>query len=272
MGMEPKQIFWTGREKEDATFLFAELPSEAEREILEAVAFLREKGKDSSTYDIGEAGPMTHTKVFGQRLRHMMVHDTGAILTKLPIEAFRESAADEDDFEERAKLAYFLLCSATGQPEGSTRGRLFDVKSSKGLSSKQDNVLFSVVDTECDWHTDGASADRFIDTVGLLCGAAPQRPHVGASGFQELLSHLPRQQRGPLRRHPHAFPLHALLDRFRTRKSTTSSVPANAYRFRLARPGDVHCLLFQPCDGTRRGCHRQQPRDCSRSGGVQGFS
>jgi len=167
--MEPKQIFWTGREKEDATFLFAELPSEAEREILEAVAFLREKGKDSSTYDIGEAGPMTHTKVFGQRLRHMMVHDTGAILTKLPIEAFRESAADEDDFEERAKLAYFLLCSATGQPEGSTRGRLFDVKSSKGLSSKQDNVLFSVVDTECDWHTDGASADRFIDTVGLLC-------------------------------------------------------------------------------------------------------
>jgi len=41
------------------------------------------------------------------------------------------------------------------------------VKNAK-LDVKQDNVLFSVSNTEAGWHTDGASRDRVYDVVSLL--------------------------------------------------------------------------------------------------------
>ena len=37
------------------------------------------------------------------------------------------------------------------------------------MSKTNDNVLFSVSDTEAGWHTDGASKDRVYDVVALLC-------------------------------------------------------------------------------------------------------
>lgn len=37
------------------------------------------------------------------------------------------------------------------------------------MDKKNDNVLFSVSDTEAGWHTDGASKDRVYDVVGLMC-------------------------------------------------------------------------------------------------------
>jgi hypothetical protein len=37
------------------------------------------------------------------------------------------------------------------------------------MSKSNDNVLFSVSDTEAGWHTDGASKDRVYDVVSLLC-------------------------------------------------------------------------------------------------------
>lgn len=35
--------------------------------------------------------------------------------------------------------------------------------------TNNDNVLFSVSDSEAGWHTDGASKDRVYDVVGLMC-------------------------------------------------------------------------------------------------------
>jgi len=85
-----------------------------------------------------------------------------------------------------SKIAYYLICEHIGTVDGSARGKLFDVKSdvnargklfdvkakSAGIDAadkKNDNVLFSVSDTEAGWHTDGASKDTVYDVVGLLC-------------------------------------------------------------------------------------------------------
>jgi hypothetical protein len=71
------------------------------------------------------------------------------------------------------------------------------VKAAPGLSTKQDNVLFSVTDGEATWHTDGTSVDRVIDVVALLCiRPAAQGGEFGVSNacnafadIQALLPH-----------------------------------------------------------------------------------
>ena len=64
-----------------------------------------------------------------------------------------------------------------GKVDGSARGALFDVrnKSNEHHDRKEstgqvgDNILFSEVDTESGWHTDGASKNNVYDVIGLMC-------------------------------------------------------------------------------------------------------
>lgn len=63
-----------------------------------------------------------------------------------------------------------VLCS--GAIDGSARGVLFDVmnQADKSVDSVvKDNALFSEVDTESGWHTDGASKLKVYDVISLMC-------------------------------------------------------------------------------------------------------
>mmetsp|Transcript_6918 Transcript_6918/g.10535 ORF Transcript_6918/g.10535 Transcript_6918/m.10535 type:complete len:257 (+) Transcript_6918:17-787(+) len=73
---------------------------------------------------------------------------------------------------ECSRISYYILSSFIGKVDGGARGKLFDVKDANinALDKvKGDNVLFSVSNSECSWHTDGASIDRVYDIVGLMC-------------------------------------------------------------------------------------------------------
>merc|ERR1712127_791609 len=74
----------------------------------------------------------------------------------------------EADFMNKVKLAYYIISSLIGKVDEGARGRLFDVRD-RGLDTTADNVLLSVSQSSAPYHTDGASADRAYDAVGLLC-------------------------------------------------------------------------------------------------------
>ena len=71
-----------------------------------------------------------------------------------------------------SKVFFISPVSFLGKVDEGARGRIFDVKNTNLNALDKingDNVLFSVSDTECSWHTDGASIDRVYDIVGLMC-------------------------------------------------------------------------------------------------------
>ena len=147
------------------------------------------------------------TKHFAEAVRSRLLHETGAVLVKgLDMNALG-GVEQLDMMTQSSKIAYFILAEHIGIVDATARGKLFDVKrcvlranelqlyslgashlvlcishhfplvslplpfsaNIDAMSKSNDNVLFSVSDTEAGWHTDGASKDRVYDVVSLLC-------------------------------------------------------------------------------------------------------
>lgn len=146
------------------------------------------------------------TKHFAEAVRSRLLHETGAVIVKgLDMNALG-GVEQLDMMTQCSKIAYFILAEHIGIVDATARGKLFDVKrcvlranelklyshaphlvlcishhfppvslpllfsaNIDAMSKLNDNVLFSVSDTEAGWHTDGASKDRVYDVVSLLC-------------------------------------------------------------------------------------------------------
>lgn len=173
----PKALYWNNTTKQHfEKFLTVEVPEEVNEQVVNATLECYEKGILVDDIVLGTHVDMekcSHLKQYGSYLRKRLLHETGAIvLTGLDVNAL--AGGDENNLEqltECCKIAYYLISSHIGQVDEGVRGRLFNVKSANinATDKKKDNVLFSVSDSECDWHTDGASKDRVYDVVGLMC-------------------------------------------------------------------------------------------------------
>ena len=173
----PKALYWNNTTKKHFDkFATVEVPPEVNKEVVDATLKCYERGLLVDDIVLGTHVDMEmcgNLKVYGGYLRKRLLHQTGAIvLTGLNMNAL--AGGDENNLvqlTECSRIAYYLISSHIGHVDEGARGRLFDVKSANidAMDKKKDNVLFSVSDTECDWHTDGASKDRVYDVVGLMC-------------------------------------------------------------------------------------------------------
>jgi len=171
MGRIPKAITWYPFEKSNAhRRLSVIMPDVVSEELIDFIRLAYARGVTEETYvpTSNDFNCLKNVASFASGIRSRILEQTGAVhvigldLTKLSINM------DDDGNTERAKFAFFILSSFIGRVDGNARGLLFDVKDN-GLNTNGDNVLFSVSRESAPYHTDGASADRAYDAVGLLC-------------------------------------------------------------------------------------------------------
>jgi hypothetical protein len=170
----PRKINWSKTlTKNIDKSIIVHLPSDVNIELVFAALSSYNMGIDIDKLDIGrdvlQRTPLNATIEFAKVVRRKLVNDTGAALIKgLNIDAFG-AVAEIEKTTHCSKLAFLIFCECLGTVDSTARGKLFDVKSANIDSTKTDNVLFSVSNTEAGWHTDGASIDRVYDVVSLLC-------------------------------------------------------------------------------------------------------
>lgn len=170
----PKKILWYPYEIKNPTQLLEmSIPLEVENQLTTVVNRLADQGFtaenfDWSTTEILLTDELNLVHKFGVSIRSKLLDETGAALVrKLNLNNFQQEGNSYDDMANRAKLAYYILCCFIGDVDNSARGRLFDVRDSK-FNVLNDNVLFSVSNSEAGWHTDGASREHVYDVVSLL--------------------------------------------------------------------------------------------------------
>ena len=167
----PPAIRWSSFEKSLAPkILPVTMPSEVSDELIKHAIAIYDGGMTEDTWEptVEDAHQLALVAEFASNIRARLVNQVGAVhITGLNMSNL-ENGASEAGAAGRAKLAYYILSSLIGKVDGSARGRLFDVID-RGLDTNEDNVLFSVSRAEAPWHTDGASADKSYDGVGLLC-------------------------------------------------------------------------------------------------------
>ena len=170
-GRIPQAIRWTSFEKSLAPkILRVTMPSEVSDELIKHAITIYDGGMTEDTWEpsVEDAHRLALVAEFASKIRARLVHQVGAVhVTGLNMSDLGFGAS-EAEAAGRAKLAYYILSSLIGKVDGSARGRLFDVVD-RGLDTNADNVLFSVSRAEAPWHTDGASANKSYDGVGLLC-------------------------------------------------------------------------------------------------------
>eukprot|EP00985_Skeletonema_marinoi_P001851 scaffold751_cov101-Skeletonema_marinoi.AAC.2 len=157
------------------------IPTDVNTELIAASLQVYEKGISVDDLDIGndiDSPPsrkvrdlFSATNEFGISIRSRLLHETGAVIVKGLDMTALGGVEQLDKMTVCSKIAYFILSEHIGTVDATARGKLFDVKSANmdAMSKSNDNVLFSVSDTEAGWHTDGASKDRVYDVVSLLC-------------------------------------------------------------------------------------------------------
>eukprot|EP01035_Chromulina_nebulosa_P024276 gene24276-31557_t len=177
----PKKLLWLPYQLRDPTLLTMMMPLEVEDQLVQVVNRIYDAGVRFESFDWSTSGvQVSELKLvhdLGCAIRSKLLDETGAcILRRLDLSRFSSSSpehnddvknSDNQDTVDRAKLAYYILLSFVGVVDGTTRGRLFDVKNTNA-DIASDNVLFSVSNTKADWHTDGASRDKVYDVVSLL--------------------------------------------------------------------------------------------------------
>ena len=172
IGRIPKAIKWSLFERANAErILSITMPTSVSEELLKVAIEAFDKGgltEKTFTPTNKYAARLTNVAAFAGMIRNRLVDQTGVVhLTGMDYDMIKANT-DSEGANGRAKLAYYIFSSFIGKVDGSARGRLFDVVD-KGLDIKDDNVLFSVSNAEAPWHTDGASADKAYDGMGLLC-------------------------------------------------------------------------------------------------------
>ena len=171
IGRIPKAIRWYAFEKANSNHILQVAISESVlSELIDFSIAASDRGVTEETFapTVEDAKRLKTVSIFAADLRSRLVGGTGAVhITGLDMEKLGEGT-DEKGKTARAKLAYFILSSLVGKVDGSARGRLFDVRD-RGLDTSGDNVLFSVSNDLAPYHTDGASAERAYDAVGLMC-------------------------------------------------------------------------------------------------------
>ena len=170
-GRIPKAIRWSSYEKSlAAKILPIAIPEKVSSELIEHSIATYDGGitEDSWTPSVEDAHRLTLVAKFAAKVRARLTRQVGAVhITGMDMVSLGRDTT-EAGATGRAKLAYYILSSLVGRVDGSARGHLFDVVD-RGLDTNADNVLFSVSRAEAPWHTDGASADKAYDGVGLLC-------------------------------------------------------------------------------------------------------
>ena len=167
----PKAIKWTPIEKANSELILSmTMPEKVLGELVDFTISVCDRGETEETFSptVKDTKSLRNVAKFATTLRSRILNDTGAVYIKgldLDRLAFNTDATGR---VKRAKFAYYILSSLIGKVDGSARGRLFDVRD-RGLDTKADNVLFSVSQNSAPYHTDGASADRAYQAVGLMC-------------------------------------------------------------------------------------------------------
>ncbi len=174
----PKRLNWSRITKERfLQFVTLKIPKSVNRELADVTLQCFNQGLHVDDVIIGKhVNPdnLKNLKRFCNDVRHKLMHELGAVLLK-GLDMDNLCGGNRENIEmltECSRISYYILCSFIGKIDEASRGRLFDVKDAHldALDKvKGDNVLFSVSNTECSWHTDGASIDRVYDIVGLMC-------------------------------------------------------------------------------------------------------
>lgn len=169
----PPKLTWSPTVRRNFTaFTNMVIPIEANNEVIAATLRCYELGLQVDDIVIGKHVDPTLCKAlkeFCLSVRKRLIHETGAVLVKgLDMDALG-GVQKLEMMTHCSRIASFIVSSFIGIVDGSARGKIFDVKNAKLNAMKADNVLFSVSDSECSWHTDGASKDRFYDAVALMC-------------------------------------------------------------------------------------------------------
>lgn len=193
VGRIPRAIMWSSFEKANAdSILSVVMPKPVLTELVGFVNLIHSDGVTFETFSptSDNAYRLRNVAAFAANLRSRLLNQTGAVhILGMDMEKIGDST-DKAYTVDKVKLAYYILSSLIGKVDGSTRGRLFDV-ADKGLDTNKDNVLFSVSRASATYHTDGASADKAYDAVGLLCiNPAPEGGKLHLSNAAAALGSL----------------------------------------------------------------------------------
>lgn len=169
----PPKLTWSPTVRRNFTaFTTMVIPIEANNEVIAATLKCYQIGLKVDDIVIGkhvDPNLCKSLKDFCLSVRKRLIYETGAVLVKgLDMDALG-GIQKLEMMTHCSRIASFIVSSFIGIVDGSARGKIFDVKNAKLNAMKADNVLFSVSDSECSWHTDGASKDRFYDAVALMC-------------------------------------------------------------------------------------------------------
>ncbi len=173
----PKKIRWSAFEQRLVckNQLILQLPEKIQRSLASVANKVYDTGVNIDTFEwsseLLSAADVKEEELvaFGKEIRHRVLRRVGlCVIQSLDFSLYKQDTDDYEDMVGRLKLAYYILCSFVGFVDGNARGRLFDVRDSHH-NVNEDNVLFSVSNTEAGWHTDGASRDRTYDGTSLLC-------------------------------------------------------------------------------------------------------
>lgn len=125
--------------------------------------------------EIRAEGKWDGITALGTKARHQLLHGKAFVLMSWPAKFLVEGP-------EFQKLANFVMMESVGKVIAQTRGRMFDVKFqritgkklAKALSvrsgiRRSTNILFSVSNENCGWHTDGVNVNNIYDMIALYC-------------------------------------------------------------------------------------------------------
>ena len=171
VGRIPRAIRWSSFERANANrILTIAMPESVSTELVDFAIAIYAKGITEETFSPTNEDRklLINVSSFAETARIRLRDQTGAVhITGLDMDKLGKDT-DNAAAVGRAKLAYYVISSHIGKVDGSARGRLFDVID-KGLDAAADNVLFSVTAASAPYHTDGASADKSYNGVGLFC-------------------------------------------------------------------------------------------------------
>mmetsp|Transcript_34455 Transcript_34455/g.81231 ORF Transcript_34455/g.81231 Transcript_34455/m.81231 type:complete len:476 (+) Transcript_34455:1153-2580(+) len=168
----PRAIEWSSFEKANADRIkMVTIPESVLTELVDFSKEAWDRGVTEETFcpTTRDAQRLANVAAFGTNLRSRLVSGSGVVHLCGSEFLKRLCATDQNTTIGRVKLAYYVLSSLIGRVDGTLRGRLFDVHDQGLEATVADNVLFSVSNDPAPYHTDGASADRSYDAVGLLC-------------------------------------------------------------------------------------------------------
>ena len=176
LDMMPKHLVWNRIMKQNfLKFVTMTIPDSVNRELCDVTFQCFCRGLRVDDIVLGKhvrPNDFENLRRFCDDMRHRIMHESGAVLVNgLDLNNIC-GKGNVEMLTECSRISYYILSSFLGKVDGGARGRLFDVKNANinALDKlKGDNVLFSVSDSECSWHTDGASIDRVYDIVGLMC-------------------------------------------------------------------------------------------------------